>query len=152
MLRTTLLFVLLLTMAACEVQTTRYDTVQMAREDRLFERGWVPNVLPDSARSIVETHNLDTNERCAQATIPTASVTKVDSLLLQSGFWKLDSHPIEPPFGGCHFQKPAASSSVSLYVRDESTMDGDSLRSGKEFAVLEEKNTFYFWSGKPVDE
>ena len=44
-----------------DVVTTRFATLDDARSQRAFERGWLPPVLPDSARSIVETNNLDAN-------------------------------------------------------------------------------------------
>jgi hypothetical protein len=44
-----------------DVVTTRFATLEDARSQRAFERGWLPPVLPDSARSIAETNNLDAN-------------------------------------------------------------------------------------------
>ena len=40
---------------------TRFQTVQEARSKGAFKRGWLPPILPDSARDIVETNNLHTN-------------------------------------------------------------------------------------------
>jgi hypothetical protein len=51
-----------LLLAACgDVVTRRYDALQDARNDQLFERGWLPDVLPPSARNIRVTSNLDLN-------------------------------------------------------------------------------------------
>ena len=44
-----------------DVVTTRFATLEDATSQRAFERGWLPPVLPDSARSIAETNNLDAN-------------------------------------------------------------------------------------------
>ena len=48
-------------LAACDVVTDRYGTVAQAREDRLFERGWLPDILPASAVTIRVSNNLDLN-------------------------------------------------------------------------------------------
>jgi hypothetical protein len=50
-----------LAMVACDVVTNRYQTLQDAREDLLFERGWLPDILPASARSIRTSNNADIN-------------------------------------------------------------------------------------------
>jgi hypothetical protein len=43
------------------VVTTRYETLQSARADMLFARGWLPDILPASARNIRTANNLDRN-------------------------------------------------------------------------------------------
>ena len=50
-----------LALAACDVVTDRYATVAAAREERLFERGWLPDILPASAVRIRVSNNLDIN-------------------------------------------------------------------------------------------
>jgi hypothetical protein len=55
------LLALSLVLAACDVVTSQYPTLRDAREDRLFERGWLPDVLPASARSIRTSNNADLN-------------------------------------------------------------------------------------------
>src|SRR5687767_1671127 len=40
---------------------TRYATLHEARVARAFERGWLPPLLPDSARDIRESNDLDVN-------------------------------------------------------------------------------------------
>ena len=40
---------------------SRYETVQDARADLLFDRGWLPDILPASARKIRTENNLDLN-------------------------------------------------------------------------------------------
>lgn len=44
-----------------DVVTTKYLTVQAARDDELFARGWLPDILPPSARDIRVSNNLDLN-------------------------------------------------------------------------------------------
>ena len=42
-----------------EVVTSRYATLADARAEELFARGWLPDILPSSARQIRTTNNLD---------------------------------------------------------------------------------------------
>jgi hypothetical protein len=41
--------------------TERYATIEDARNAGLFERGWLPNVLPSSTRNIEARNDLDLN-------------------------------------------------------------------------------------------
>jgi hypothetical protein len=45
--------------AGCDTVRDHYDTLEEARADRLFERGWLPDVLPDSAVDIHTANDLD---------------------------------------------------------------------------------------------
>lgn len=45
-----------------DVVKSRYATLQAAREDRLFERGLLPDILPPSASDIVVLHDVDLNQ------------------------------------------------------------------------------------------
>jgi len=146
-MRSALLLIVVCVLTACEVQTTRYDTLQAARDDQLFERGWVPDVLPESTRSIVESHDLDTNKRCFSAVIPSRSGNQLRSALLQVGFRKQGSRESNPPFDECPFQRPEPSETDILYVRVDSTGDRSSLRSEMEYVALAEEQKFYYWSG-----
>ena len=51
----------LLLVACSDVVTSHYPTVVEARRDGLFDRGWLPDVLPPSARDIEVSNNLDIN-------------------------------------------------------------------------------------------
>lgn len=147
MVSPTLLLVVVCLLTACEVQTTRYDTLQEARHDQLFERGWVPDVLPESTRSLVEAHDLDTNERCFSAVIPSSSETQIDSTLLGAGFRKQSGSESAPPFDECPFREPQTSEIESLYIRVDSLVGEEALPSEMEYAVLEKEQEFYYWSG-----
>jgi hypothetical protein len=51
-----------LALAGCgDVVTTRFTTLADAKSQGAFERGWLPPLLPGSARAIVERNNLDAN-------------------------------------------------------------------------------------------
>ena len=58
-----ILAILLLAMlTGCSSSVTdHYETLQEAVEDSLFERGWLPNILPPSARRITTSNDLDIN-------------------------------------------------------------------------------------------
>ena len=45
----------------CDTVTSHYDDMEEAKADRLFERGWLPNILPDSSVDIVTSNDLDLN-------------------------------------------------------------------------------------------
>lgn len=53
--------VLALTISCAEDRESFYKSLDEARSDGAMKRGWIPNVLPASAHSIHEEHNLDTN-------------------------------------------------------------------------------------------
>jgi hypothetical protein len=50
-----------LALIGCDTVTSRYGTLEEAREDRLFERGWLPDVLPPSTTEIRTKNQLDLN-------------------------------------------------------------------------------------------
>jgi hypothetical protein len=55
-------FAALLSLSSCsDVVTRTYATLDDARRDRLFERGWLPDILPPSARQIRVASDLDVN-------------------------------------------------------------------------------------------
>lgn len=43
-------------------QTNYYSNKHEVLRDNAIQRGWIPNILPNSAYEIVETHNIDTNK------------------------------------------------------------------------------------------
>jgi hypothetical protein len=51
----------ILALSSCEKITNRYATLDDARRDCLFERGWLPDILPPSARDIRVRSDLDVN-------------------------------------------------------------------------------------------
>ena len=51
----------ILALSSCEKVTNRYATLDHARRDRLFERGWLPDILPPSTHDIRVTSDLDVN-------------------------------------------------------------------------------------------
>jgi hypothetical protein len=61
-MRSALVIFTLLALTGCsDLVTERFDTLAKAKSHGAFERGWLPPVLPASARAIVDRHNLDLN-------------------------------------------------------------------------------------------
>jgi hypothetical protein len=46
-------FVFVLLLTSCDTVTSHYANVADARENHLFEKGWLPDILPASAHDIV---------------------------------------------------------------------------------------------------
>lgn len=59
-MRSVLAIFTLLALTGCsDVVTTQFATLADAKSRGAFERGWLPPLLPDSARAIVERNHLD---------------------------------------------------------------------------------------------
>jgi hypothetical protein len=56
-----LLPILLLLSGCSEVVSDKYATYELAQQDRLFDRGWLPDIVPNSAAQIEVNNDLDTN-------------------------------------------------------------------------------------------
>ncbi|MCU8314310.1 hypothetical protein M2G92_03635 [Vibrio vulnificus] len=53
---------LLLVLAGCsDIVQSHYDNYQQAQADQLFERGWLPDILPVSTTQIEVANDLDNN-------------------------------------------------------------------------------------------
>jgi hypothetical protein len=60
--RQAFLGILMLTGTACtDEQDASYPDVPAARSAGAFDRGWIPEIVPDGATNIREAHNLDTS-------------------------------------------------------------------------------------------
>ena len=44
-----------------DVQINKYEDIEVVKENKAIQNGWIPAILPDSAYEITETHNLDAN-------------------------------------------------------------------------------------------
>ena len=55
------LLLLFVALAGCplDVVVTRYDSLEEARQERLFEKGWLPDILPPSAHAIRTANNVE---------------------------------------------------------------------------------------------
>jgi len=62
-MRSILFYALLLVLTGCADEvTTRFANLADAKSAGAFKRGWLPPVLPDSAKAIVEINDLDSNK------------------------------------------------------------------------------------------
>ncbi|WP_114635404.1 hypothetical protein [Vibrio splendidus] len=56
------LFSILALMSGCsDVVSDEYSTYAQAKEERLFDRGWLPDILPKSTSNIEVNNDLDAN-------------------------------------------------------------------------------------------
>jgi len=69
-----------------DILTSSYTTYQEAEAGKLFQRGWLPAIIPRSSRNIVEIHNIDTNEVCAAFEIDPSDRQSFSSALASEGF------------------------------------------------------------------
>jgi hypothetical protein len=77
-----------------DVVTTHYPTVVEARRDGLFERGWLPDVLPPSVRDIEVSNNLDINTSVGEFWFDTSEYEKLTAKLTpQRKQTKTDNEP-----------------------------------------------------------
>ena len=44
-----------------DVQINKYQDIEVVKENKAIQNGWVPAILPNSAYDITETHDLDAN-------------------------------------------------------------------------------------------
>jgi hypothetical protein len=123
----------------CETKQARYNTVAEARSAGLFSRGWAPDVLPEGAGPLAESHNLDTNARCLRATFSPDSLEIVRSALMQVGF-SADSEATAPPSPNefCPFSHSDVQAGRLLRRSKE--------QSQYEYAALHDSGLLYYWS------
>ena len=134
---------ILLVAPACdllgEFQVNTYPTLSSARSARLFERGWLPEVLPADAGPIVEAHDLDTNARCSKSLFPADASARVSEALRGLGFEAFSGELPPLPFSRCPFSLENARSSGSAFLNTRGAA------SDREFAVVAD-GVLYFWS------
>lgn len=125
--------------APSEFQVRSYSTLEAARSDRLFERGWVPDVLPGGSGPIVEAHDLDSNARCSRSEFPSEASLRVLKALRASGFEPFSGEFRALPFSECPFSLEEVRSAESALLNPR----GEDL--DREFAVVAD-GVLYFWS------
>ena len=131
-------------LAACspDTQVNRYADTAAARRDGLFERGWVPDVLPDTAGPLIEAHDLDSNARCARSDLSPASLEAVVSSLKAAGFAADSSSVVVPTLRTCPFSREDVAH-ADMRFRRAATATGDN-----EFAAVARSGVFFFWSSR----
>ena len=128
--------------ASCTRVTERFEDVSAAEREGLFQRGWLPDVLPREAGPIVEIHDLDTNARCSRSELPADSYSRVESSLRQTGFGTYRGKLPAPPFKNCPFTVKVAQRSDVVLSRTSSLE--------REFAALDKSSgALLFWAVGP---
>lgn len=122
-----------------EFQVNTYPTLAEARSDRLFERGWVPDVLPPGAGPIVEAHDIDTNARCSRSSFPSESSARVAQALRAIGFETYSGELPPLPFSRCPFSIEHAQATGAAL------RNANGSASSRGVAVVAE-GVLYFWS------
>jgi len=67
--------------SCCDVITDTYGTHQDAKDNQLFERGWLPDILPTSTTNIKTQNNFDLNTSKGNFKIPKKDLGKFISKL-----------------------------------------------------------------------
>ena len=127
-------------LGGCETKQARYDTLAEARSAGLFSRGWAPDVLPEGAGPIAESHNLDTNARCFRATFSSDSLEVVRSALVKASF-ATDSRATAAwpsPEEFCPFSRSDVEAGRLLYRSTE--------QSQHAYVAVRSDGILYFWS------
>lgn len=143
MMRTVLLSIVALGVAACscgcdDTSVTRYETIKDAKADRLFERGWVPDVFPDNAGPLTEAHDIDTNARCALVQFSPGAFGEVLAGLSREGFERYEGALPPRPLRACPFGDSDVRHASTVLRR------GDPNR-GLEFVVVDRGGKLVFW-------
>ena len=61
-IKTILIIFVSIFIASCsDIQKNAYNDKKEVINDNAIQRGWIPEIIPDSAFQIIEEHNLDTN-------------------------------------------------------------------------------------------
>jgi hypothetical protein len=100
----------LLSLSGCDRVNRSYATLSDARNDRLFERGWLPDILPASAREIRVISNIDTNRSEGEFSFDPADFTSfaaqlqsVDQSLQYSAGGDTWTFSCDPARGHCRY-------------------------------------------------
>ena len=120
----------------------RFETVAAAREAGFFERGWLPDVLPDDAGPIFDQHDLDTNKSCSRSELPADALSEVKDALQALGFEPYESQLPEAPFRACPFSLEEVEGAALIVSRVSPRL--------LEFAaVSKNQGALFFWSVSP---
>jgi hypothetical protein len=131
-------------MVCCVGERTvnRWETVAEARRDGVFARGWVPDILPDSATALVGLHDLDTNARCAGARFQPRERRPVRDAAEAIGFVVHEGERPSQPFTGCPFLIGNIVRADEVWRRDET--------GASEFLILTADGQMHDWSAGTV--
>jgi hypothetical protein len=128
-----------------DVTSESYSTFGEAEQAGLFRRGWLPSYIPRSAASIAETHDLDTNERCASFSIAASDRDTFVAMLTDRGFRRasasISSPPELSPLRSCSFSVAPAEAVIVMRRPDPDSAEVE------YFALFDPPDRVYFWNG-----
>ncbi len=70
-------------LSRCDIVTNTYKTYNDAVSDRLFERGWLPEIIPSSSFNIITQNDLDSNTSEGEFSFFPNDVTTFSSMLIK---------------------------------------------------------------------
>ncbi len=128
-----------------DIQHSRYATLSDARDDGLFLRGWIPDLLPPSTSNLIETHSVDTNQRCATFDFSDEEVAAFVAALESAGFRSTPDAVPGPrnfsPLRSCPFPRPFADAVVLMRRADSKSPESET------FAIFRSPVETYYWGG-----
>jgi hypothetical protein len=101
-----------------DVVKSRYETLEAARADALFSRGWLPDILPPSSRNISVSNNLDLNTSVGEFSF---APTEFDLLQAKLSPLDLPEHPFTDSFDAEIERHVLAGHPAHQYIEDHST-------------------------------
>ena len=109
-----------LAIAACDgdVVTSHYKSLQDARSDNLFERGWLPDVLPPSSHDIDVSNNLDRNTSVGEFSFSPSEFATLRANLTPIGWL---NHPFAASFDSEVKDHLASGNPALQYTDDPNT-------------------------------
>ena len=66
---------------SCDGVSSKYSTYEEAKSHQLFERGWLPEILPESTTEIFTNNNLDLNTSHGSFQIPPEDIVEFTNRL-----------------------------------------------------------------------
>jgi len=133
-MRGAILLLALMTTSCFETEVNQYPNLKDAVSDGAVQRGWVPDILPRSAKSISEKHDFATNEIWARFEFDVVDRTRFIEMLERVNVGSLKC--IRPP--SVEWWPDEFSSDFSIYR----------TRSGRAiyFAVSHRSGEAFYWS------
>ncbi len=128
-----------------EIKTEHYDTVELARADGLFDRGWMTDVFPKDAGPLDVAYDIDSNAVCAKAIVRHEDYKIVKQSIESNNYLALrtlpDEHRVVANF--CPFRAEATVLNTDLFSM---------IKNGRStYFALGENGTLYYWTDGLVD-
>ena len=104
-MKTLILLILLILMSSCnDSQTNRYKSKKNAIKDGAIQRGWIPEIIPNSSFNIVETHDLDSNDVDGSLEYKEIDEERLIKVLSKAMRWKTFKFTLDKKRNLLHFK------------------------------------------------